>query len=48
MLLTLPSLRLHRRNCHRIDNVLGFAAAGEVVAGAVEALEDGADGGAAG
>lgn len=44
----LSSLRLDGRDGDGVYDVFGGATAGEVVAGAVEALEDGADGGAAG
>src|SRR5688500_261483 len=44
----LTCLRLDRGDRDGVDDVFGLAAAGEVVAGAVEALEDRADRGAAG
>ena len=44
----LSRLRLDGGDGDGVDDVFGFAAAREVVAGFVEALQDGADGGAAG
>ncbi|CAN5430037.1 hypothetical protein BH18ACI3_BH18ACI3_17560 [soil metagenome] len=43
-----PGLRLNRRDRDGIDDVFGFAAARQIVAGTIKSLEDRADGGASG
>ena len=48
VLIGFSRLRLHSRDRNCIDNILCLTPTGKVVARTVEALEDGADGGAAG